>query len=46
MMSQAFKKSVKNQRSLEHCLILVVSLKYFKAFLEISGLQVEVEVLF
>ncbi|NXM59643.1 US6NL protein, partial [Illadopsis cleaveri] len=35
---KAFEKSIKNQRSLEHCLILVVT------FLEISGLQVEVEV--
>ncbi|NXT62791.1 US6NL protein, partial [Chaetops frenatus] len=32
-----------NQRSLEHCLFLLVSLEYFKAFLEISGLPVKVK---
>ncbi|KFO63497.1 USP6 N-terminal-like, partial [Corvus brachyrhynchos] len=31
----------RKRRSLEHCLNLLVSLQYFKAFLEISGLPVE-----
>ncbi|NXD56193.1 US6NL protein, partial [Corvus moneduloides] len=33
----------RKSRSLEHCLNLLVSLQYFKAFLEISGLPVEVK---
>lgn len=41
-----FQKVNRKNRSLDHCLIVLVSLSYFKAFLEISGLPVEVKVLF